>query len=81
MDEVVTAGEANRQFSRILQRVRDGRSVVVTSHGRPVARIVPAEGETATRRAARDALLARLEAQPAVPADRWSREDLYARER
>jgi prevent-host-death family protein len=42
MDKAVSAAEAKRRFSRILREVRDGRSYVVTSHGRPVARIVPA---------------------------------------
>ena len=41
MEEVVSAADANRKFSLILRGVRDGHSYVVTSHGRPVARIIP----------------------------------------
>ena len=40
MDQAITAAEANRQFSRLLGEVREGASYVVTSHGKPVARMV-----------------------------------------
>ena len=43
MEEAVSAADANRKFSLILRSVREGHSYVVTSHGRPVARIIPAE--------------------------------------
>lgn len=78
MDEPVTAAEANRRFSRILRDVRDGRSYVVTSHGSPVARIVPARRDERLAEAARSALLERLTGQPVVVADRvWRRDELY----
>jgi prevent-host-death family protein len=75
----VPAAEANRQFSRMLRHVRAGRGYLVTSHGRPVARILPVSDE-APGVAAVDSLLARLESQRVVSAGAWSREDLYARE-
>lgn len=78
LDQRVSAAEANRNFSRILQDVREGRSYVVTAHGRPVARIVPCEA-TATRQTARAALLHRLETQAAVDIGRWTRDELYQR--
>ncbi|HMN87477.1 MAG TPA: type II toxin-antitoxin system prevent-host-death family antitoxin [Bauldia sp.] len=78
MDRKLSAAEANRQFSAVLRGVRAGQSFVVTSHGRPVARIVPAKAETgAVAEAARGALLDRLRNQPATPAGRWTRDDLY----
>lgn len=40
MEEAVSAADANRQFSLLLRRVREGHSYVVTSHGKPVARLV-----------------------------------------
>lgn len=46
MDEPVSAAEANRRFSVWLRGVRHGHSSLVTSHGRPVARIVPPAGAT-----------------------------------
>lgn len=78
MEESVSAAEANRRFSRILRGVREGRSYLVTAHGLPVARIVPARQADAVAAVARTALLARLGAQPVtVVGQGWRREDLY----
>jgi prevent-host-death family protein len=41
MEKAVSAAEANRKFSQLLQDVRRGRSYVVTSHGKPVAKLSP----------------------------------------
>jgi len=43
MDRAISAAEANRKFSQLVQGVREGRSYVVTSHGKPVAKISPIE--------------------------------------
>ncbi|MFT3801153.1 MAG: type II toxin-antitoxin system prevent-host-death family antitoxin [Burkholderiaceae bacterium] len=77
MEEAVSAAEANRKFSLILRSVREGRSYVVTSHGRPVARIVPADKLESIVSGARASLLARLERQAFVSAGRWTRDELY----
>jgi prevent-host-death family protein len=78
MDESVTAAEANRSFSRLLRGVREGRTFTVTSHGRPVARIVPAPVRDEEADAAWAKLLARLKRQPAREVERtWTRDDLY----
>lgn len=77
MDEAVSAADANRRFSVILRGVREGNSYVVTSHGKPVARILPADTQEETRSGARSALLSRLAKQPVVNAGRWSRDELY----
>lgn len=83
MDEIVSAAEANRSFSRLLRGVREGRSYVVTAHGRPVARLVPtSEGEQTERRvraAALRALIDRAKKQPIVEIGRWTRDELYER--
>lgn len=81
MDQTVSAADANRQFSQILRGVRDGRSFVVTSHGRPVARIIPADQHDGTLPEARSALLARLERQPISAVGRWTRDELYQDDR
>lgn len=81
MDETVSAADANRKFSLILRGVRDGHSYVVTSHGRPVARIVPADRHEEVASGARGALLARLERQPITQVGSWTRADLYEDER
>ena len=38
----VTASEARNRFGRLLDRVLTGEEIVVTRHGKPVARIIPA---------------------------------------
>jgi prevent-host-death family protein len=81
MEEAVSAAEANRRFSTLLRGVRVGRTYVVTSHGKPVARIIPADQREGVARGARDALLARLEGQRAAAAGRWTRDELYEDER
>lgn len=77
MDEAISAAEANRNFSRLLREVRQGRSFTVTSHGMPVARVVPAAADEALGKAAKASLLSRLRAQPAVEGGRWTRDELY----
>jgi prevent-host-death family protein len=77
IEEAVSAADANRRFSEILRKVRDGRSVTVTSHGKPVARIVPISRQGDTSDGARAALLARLRAEPVVTIGPWSRDELY----
>lgn len=80
MDEAISAAEANRAFSRLLREVREeGRTFVVTSHGKPVAKLVPCGSAEAGREAARTSLLARLARQPAQDVGRWTRDELYER--
>ncbi len=81
MEEAVSAAEANRRFSRLLRGVREGRSYVVTSHGKPVARLVSADRRDEAAASARSTLLARLEKQPVVDAGRWIRDELYEDDR
>jgi prevent-host-death family protein len=77
LPEAVSAADANRRFSELLRKVRGGRSVVVTSHGRPVAKIVPiAEGDPVAE-GARSVLFARLRAERVVNVGRWTRDELY----
>ena len=78
MAKTVSAANANRHFSQLLRDVRDGRECVITSHGKPVARLVRLEAHRDVRAAARDVLFRRLRAQPASRrAGRWTREELY----
>jgi prevent-host-death family protein len=81
IDETVSAAEANRAFSRLLRGVREGRSYVVTAHGRPVAKIVPAAGgderQGRLRAAALRNLVERVRKQPTCDIGRWTREELY----
>jgi prevent-host-death family protein len=81
MEEAVSAADANRRFSLLLRGVREGRSYVVTSHGRPVARLIPAGAHEDVAASARSTLLARLEKQPILDAGRWTRDELYEDDR
>jgi prevent-host-death family protein len=77
MDKAVSAADANRRFSELLRTVKKGRSIIVTSYGKPVAKITPVvEDERAAERA-RAALFARLRKERAVNAGRWTRDELY----
>jgi len=75
MEKAISAAQANRKFSQLLREVREGQSYVVTSHGRPVARIAPIE--TQNRSKAKAALLARIAKQPVQDVGRWTRDELY----
>lgn len=77
MGTTISAADANRKFSMMLRRVREGHSYVVTSHGRPVARIVPVDTADRVSSTARATLLERLKAAPVLTIGRWTRDDLY----
>lgn len=75
MEKAISAADANRKFSQLLREVREGRSYIVTSHGRPVARISPIEEQSRSK--AKAALLAHLKALPVRNIGRWTRDELY----
>jgi prevent-host-death family protein len=77
MPRAVSAADANRNFSQLLREVRQGRSYVVTAHGKPVAKIVPFTTNDRVVARAREALLERLNDQPVIDAGRWTRDELY----
>jgi prevent-host-death family protein len=73
----VSAADANRRFSELLRTVKKGRSVIVTSHGKPVARITSIVEDDAGATAARSALFARLKTERTLNIGRWTRDELY----
>jgi len=77
MEKAISAADANRKFSQLLREVREGQSYVVTSHGRPVARIAPVKDDRGTTASARTCLLARLRSERVVKIGRWKRDELY----
>jgi prevent-host-death family protein len=77
MEKSVSAADANRRFSELLRTVKEGRSVVVTSHGKPVAKIMPVVEDERAAEGARSALFARLRRERPVKVGRWTREELY----
>jgi prevent-host-death family protein len=77
MDKTISAADANRRFSELLRAVKKGQSVVVTSHGKPVAKISPIVEDNRAVDGARSVLLARLRRERVVNAGRWTRDELY----
>ncbi len=77
MQKIVSASEAKRKFSLILRDARAGHSYVITSRGRPVARIQPVEEQS--RSDAKAALLDHLASclVRRVPIGPWTRDELY----
>jgi prevent-host-death family protein len=79
----VTATEANRSFSKLLRAVERGERVEITSHGRTVAVLAPAEMEVPSREQrlkALEKLKKRWATQPHVTIGPWTREELYERD-
>lgn len=77
MAEMITAAEANRNFSRCLREVREGASFVITSHGRPIARLTPIVAEDDAAEAARARLIARLRELPLAHLGTFTRDMAY----
>lgn len=77
----MSSADANRKFSELLREVRGGRSVVVTVHGKPVAKVVPFDQEKRQADEGRRALIARLSGERVQHAGTWTRESLYRDER
>jgi prevent-host-death family protein len=75
VEKAISATEANRKFSQVLREVREGSSYVVTSHGKPVARIAPVHDARSAD--AKQALLRRLRSQKVLNIGRWDRDELY----
>jgi prevent-host-death family protein len=85
--KTVTAADANRHFSKLLQEARSGQSIEITSHGTPIARLVPAndgDAELESRRRMmeerRKLLFDRLRSQPAMNAGKMTRDEIYERD-
>jgi len=77
MEKAISAADANRNFSQVLREVREGQTYVVTSHGRPVARIGPVKRDNSAAGNARNSLLNRLRSERVTKIGRWKRDDLY----
>ncbi len=77
MPSAVSAAEANRLFSRLLRSVREGHTYIITSHGRPVAKLVPITKNADLATAGRTVLFKRLRRERVVRIGHWKREDLY----
>jgi prevent-host-death family protein len=76
MDRAISASDANQRFSELLREVQEGETFVVTSRGRPVAKVTPIDSLD-RQGPAIDALLDFVSSLPRRRAEAWRREDLY----
>lgn len=78
MSTTISATEANRHFAELLRRVNAGESFIVTSHGRPIARIDGVSEDFLKKQAAHHRLLERIHGQDGLrPVVAWTRDELY----
>jgi prevent-host-death family protein len=75
--KMVTATEANRDFSKLLDRVTAGEAIAVTKRGRIVAIIAPVKATAEEAEAFKRDHLALLRAQPCLGIPRGTREELH----
>ena len=61
----------------MLRQVRAGHSYVVTSHGQPVASLLPFPEGSQVGRTAKATLLERLKTAPIRVIGSWTRDELY----
>jgi len=78
VERAISASDANQKFSEMLREVQAGNSYVVTSRGRPVAKVVPIDDRDDRSRKFREMMneLGKLPRLNAVP---WTRDELYER--
>ena len=66
----IQASEAKTHLPQLLDEIERGESIIITRHGRPIARLIP---EASIRRDARTETVERLKAlratMPSVPLD------------
>jgi prevent-host-death family protein len=76
--KMITATEANRDFSKLLEKVSAGEAIGITKRGKIVATLNPArdfDSEEAEK--FKQEHLARLRQQPALNVARGTRDELY----
>lgn len=77
MSKTITLRDANQAFSRCVREVETGEEFVITSNGKPVARLIPAGGKRVLT-PEQEAALTRLGATGwPLNIGRLNREELY----
>jgi prevent-host-death family protein len=76
---MITATEANRDFSKLLEQVENGDSVNITKHGKIIASIVPAKRTLEDMERLKQEHLALLRSRKPFThvKERGTREELY----
>jgi len=80
----VGAREANRSFSKILKEAENGKTVIITRNGKPVARLVPVPAGIESmseeeRRAAKARLMALLDKGFHLGGRGFTRDEMHER--
>jgi prevent-host-death family protein len=75
--KMITATEANRDFSKLLEEVAAGHAIGITKRGKMVATINPVESRDEEAEAFKRAHLERLRGQPVLGIPRGTRDELY----
>jgi prevent-host-death family protein len=82
MRKTISLREANQAFARCVREVEAGAEYIITRNGRPVARLVSADGRrilSAEQQAARARTRARMEKGWPIGANRLDRDSLHER--
>ena len=79
MPRYVSAADANRQFSEILGQAADGRTVIITRRGEPVAQLAPFDRRALDQAAAWSRLISTLEEGLPLGGGEFDRDSLYER--
>jgi len=82
MRKTIGLREANQAFARCVREVEAGAEFIITRNGRPVARLVSADGHrilSAEQQAARARTRARMEKGWPIGANRLDRDSLHER--
>jgi prevent-host-death family protein len=75
---MITATEANRDFSKLLEQVVDGDTIKITKHGKVVATIIPAVKPTVDMEELKRLHIAELRSRVPTPGlKRGTRDELY----
>jgi prevent-host-death family protein len=74
---IVTAAQANREFSKLLGSVRAGETILITSRGEAVATLAPPDRAVDEMEQAKAKLLTRLDKVEATHIPPWTRDELY----
>jgi prevent-host-death family protein len=77
----VSAREANQRFSKLLTEVARGQEVMITRHGKPVARLVPVQDAAAAKKraAAIKRMVEMMERGFPLGGLRFTRDEIYER--
>ena len=78
MARIVSASEANQNFSKLLGEAEDGETIMIQRRGITVAQLIPTPEKARERRiAAAQRMVAFFEKWPIVTTGPWTRDELY----